>query len=114
MKLLKGQSECECDPKNWSTVDSRYKDGYRYRRKHCAKCGNKWSTVETAVEHKYQRVKQAGDTLRSINLLASALGELMSQFKADYGEDNWRIQRAKDVMKEVMAYHPSIRNLPSL
>ena len=38
-----------CGNENFGTLDSRNKDGYRYRRKICNSCGYKWNTIEYMV-----------------------------------------------------------------
>ena len=37
---------CECGSTDFMIIDSRMKEGYRYRRKKCLMCGNTWRTVE--------------------------------------------------------------------
>ena len=38
--------DCLCI--DYMTIDSRGKDGYRYRRKRCLQCGKTWQTIEYA------------------------------------------------------------------
>ncbi len=35
-----------CGNENFTTKDSRNKDGYRHRRKICNSCGYMWNTIE--------------------------------------------------------------------
>ena len=39
---------------NSRIVDNREKDGYRYRRRECLRCGTRWNTIE---------IKEEGDVL---------------------------------------------------
>lgn len=38
----------DCLSLEYITIDSRGKQGYRYRRKKCLQCGTSWNTVEYA------------------------------------------------------------------
>ncbi len=54
-----------CGSENTYTVDSRDGKNGRRRRKRCADCENRWTTVEIEAE-KYQRLKRLKDALKDI------------------------------------------------
>ena len=50
---------------NSRIVDSREKDGYRFRRRECLRCGARWNTVEVREEEDLLSNAAAGKTVAS-------------------------------------------------
>ena len=67
----------ECAHENVSCINSRRRDGYRYRRYLCGDCGYRYSTVEIQIDRDKRYQGHAGGLLRGLNnQLAQGLGEL--------------------------------------
>ena len=52
-----------CGEEQFTTLDSRNKDGYRVRRKECLRCGYRWKTIEYMVLPKGRPPKLDDDDL---------------------------------------------------
>lgn len=57
--------ECDCDTRR-RCVDSRQKDGYRWRRYECPSCSKRWSSVEIVLGDVGKGPMTAGDYLHAI------------------------------------------------
>lgn len=52
---------------NSRIIDSREKDGYRFRRRECLRCGDRWNTVEVREEEDLLGNAAAGKAVAAVD-----------------------------------------------
>lgn len=49
INIVSGEYCRKCGEAKYDTIDSRIKEGIRFRRKKCKNCGHMWKTIEYSM-----------------------------------------------------------------